>query len=299
MKDIITVFSIVLISQNILISQIVPYLWTENLELKKEQFIWNEKITHVTEISDGVRIDYPLSKVVITKDGKREITLYDRDGAIREVNTAYFENELLEVYQTRNEGKELRQYDENNNLVSEVWIYPDGSRDEKSFTYENSVLTKITARDEFGVALEELIYEDNKLSSIISIDEDGEIIMERRRIYGSEGRIIESQRVQDGEINKRTFYRYNEKDQLVLKEEEKINRFIGAKMPPETIEYQYHTNGVLQEERWLVFNDEHGEAIKYETISIYDERGLEIKDVYKEYDENFEEITNYEYKLTE
>ena len=70
-------------------------------------------------------------------------------------------------------------------------------------------------------------------------------------------------------------------------------------MPPETIEYQYHTNGVLQEERWLVFNDEHGEAIKYETISIYDERGLEIKDVYKEYDENFEEITNYEYKLTD
>jgi hypothetical protein len=280
-------------------SQLVPYLWNENLKLKKEQHIWIEKTTHVTEIREGNKTDYPLSKVEIRKDGKREVTLYNKNGDIKEVNIGYFENELLEIYETEDGDKEIKQYDENENLISEIWIYPDGSKDEKVFMYENGLLSKIVEKDEFETSTEELKYEDKKLSSIISIDENGEILMERKILYDSEGKIIETQRIQDGEINKRTFYKYDEGNQLILKEEEKINRLRGGKMSPEIYEFQYHNNGVLKQERWIIYKDESKTDIKYESISIFNDLGLEVKDISKEYKKDFEEITTYEYKLKE
>ncbi len=287
-----------LINQNLLMGQLVLYLWKENLQLKKEQYIWFEKTTHVTEIKEGNKIDYPISKIEIGKDDKRKITLYDKNGDITEENIAYFENEFLEIFESKDGNKEIRKYDANENLISEVWIYPDGSKDEKRFTYENGLLIKIVETDEFGSATEELKYTDGKLSSIFSI-EDGEIIMERKRLYDSEGKITETQRIQEGAINKRTFYKYNEKNQLILKEEETINRWKGGKMPPEIYKYQYHTNGILKEERWIVYKEERKEDIKYESITTFNDLGLEIKGVSKEYDENFEEITTYEYKIKE
>ncbi len=105
MKRVTLILVILLINQNLLMSQIVPYIWNENLNLKKEHSIWIEKITRVTEIKEGSKVDYPLSKVEIGKDGKRKVTLHKRNGDIREVNIGYFENKFLEIYETKDGSK--------------------------------------------------------------------------------------------------------------------------------------------------------------------------------------------------
>ena len=67
-------------------------------------------------------------------------------------------------------------------------------------------------------------------------------------------------------------------------------------MAPEVYEYQYHSNGILKEERWIIYQDDSKQDINTDSISKFNELGLEIKGIYKEYDEGFEEITTYEYK---
>ena len=296
MKTAIIILALLISNQSTLLSQFVPHLWHKNLELKKEEPIWQEMNTQITEVSQGNETEYPVSKIVIGADGSRTVSVYDRNGDIGEVNTGYFENDTLYIYKTEDGNQERKQYDANHNLISEAWVYPDGSEDRTTYTYSDGLLVRIVETDEFDTFIEELQYDGNNLSSINSIDEDGEIVMERKILYDSAGRIVETQRIEDGQINKRVYYSYDESDQLILKEEEKINRLRGGLMAPEVYEYQYHSNGILKEERWIIYQDESKEDINTESISIFNELGLEIKGIYKEYDEGFEEITTYEYK---
>lgn len=299
MKQLLIICLILIVNQSSVMGQFVLYLWKESLVLKKENIQWVEKSTFETVIEDGIKAEYLFSKIEISEDGKRNVTLFDRAGNIKEVNVGYFENEFLEVFETKDGDKEIKKYDENENLISETWMYPDGSKDELIFTYENNKLVKIVETDEFGTAMEELKYEDGKLSQIISIDEDGEEVMERKFLYDDEGKIEETQRFQDGEINKRVLYTYDENNRLMLKEERAINRLNGGIMPPEQYEYYYDDNGILKEEVWLIFKDQDREKLRYRSITEYNEYGLEIKEYAIDYKDKSEEITRYEYKMKE
>lgn len=50
-------------------SEIIPYLWNENLVLKKETFLWVERTIRVSEITDEGRKDYLSTRARIDQDG--------------------------------------------------------------------------------------------------------------------------------------------------------------------------------------------------------------------------------------
>ena len=289
--------TILILSQNVLFSQIIAYKSYENPEIKKETYLWSEKTTTITEIKNGNKIDYPLSKVEIDENNRKKVTIYDKSGKIKEVNVGFMESTFLEIYEMQSGDKEIKKYDANENLISEIWLYPDGSKDEKRFTYRDNKLVEILEKDEFGTSTEKLKYVDDKLSQIVNFDEDGDLVMERKIVYDNEGRIKQTLRIQNGEINKKTHYHYDDNNRLVKKEEEKINRLSSENMPPEIYEYTYHNSGQLKEEKWIVFKGEGMAEKTYAYISAFNQLGLEIKTVEKNYVKNSEEITTYSYTM--
>ena len=281
-------------------TELIPYLWQEGMNLKKEVFKWVEKTTHIVEIKNGHQKEcYDFSKIEIDVNGKRKITSYDKLGNVKEVSYIYWENEFTEVYEADDGNKEIKIYDANENLISETWYYPDGTKDVKTFLYEENRLVKIVEKEDSITSIEELKYIENRLSQILSVDKKGKILMQRQMLYDEDGKIIETQRIQNKKVNKRVWYHYDKSNQLTLKTEEKINRLKGEKMPPEIYEYKYHENGVMKEEKWIIYTDESKQGIKYKAITTYNMDGLETGGIAEDFVRNFKEITTYRYKMRE
>ena len=295
-------FILFLFNQHLLVSQIiVPYIWTEKLELKKEKPIWLEKLTTIAEIEEGVKTEYLFSEIKFETNGKKKISFFDKKGNVKEVSYVTYEDSNTEIYESADGDREVRIFDDKENLISESWTYPDGSISEKTFIYEEGKLVKIIeedSEDEGDLQVEELVYEGDKLSRILSLNELGEPIMERRYIYNEDGRLEEMQRIQEKELNKRvSYYYYYENNKLQYKSEETMNRLTGKKMPPEIYQFNYHDNGVVKEEKWIIYSDESKETVKYEHITRYNKVGLEISDHAKDYRDGSEELSSYEYKM--
>ncbi|MGB1204302.1 MAG: hypothetical protein ACPG5B_01580 [Chitinophagales bacterium] len=279
--------------------EIIPYLWNENLNLKKEKYIWFQKEAHMLATNEGKTSCYLLSKVEIYEGNTKKITLYDEKGIIENVHKIYMKNDFCEIYKLESGHEGTKHYDENENLISEIWVNPNGTKEERYFFFKDNKLVKIIEKDVEDTYTEVLKYNNNgSLQQILSLNTIGKILMERKMIYDNEGKILETQRIQNGTINKSVFYKYNTDNKLLKKEEEKINRLSERKMPPEIFEYEYHQNGVLKEKRWIIYKDENRIDKKYEAISVYNELGLEIKKSGKHYIKNWEETTIYTYKMS-
>lgn len=277
--------------------QLVPELYNEKLTHKKALTPWTEKTTTIIEIDNNKEQKYITSKIEEDKNSQKTHTFFNSNGTIDEINKSYFENENLRIYQTKDGNKEETRYDDNGNITSIKWFYPNGSIDETTYTYDGLNLTKIVEKDEFDTYIEILNYKDDKLKEIVSIDEEETIIMTRIFSYNENGTINKLERIEDNQINKTILYNYNNSDQLVSKEESKINRFTGTEMPPDTYEYSYHNNGVLKEEKWTTYADMNATTIKVLYITEYNELGLETKEIIKDYSDNSEQIYLYEYKI--
>lgn len=279
-------------------AQLTPYLWVDELSLKKEIPVWIEKTSTLTEIKEGVKKSYLFSKRKFVEEGKQEFITYTKEGKIKDISHIYYEDEFTQVLKTEEGDVEIKKYNKDYNLVSEIWNYPDNSKDVKEFFYENGKLVKIIEKDEFETSIEVLQYENDKLSAILSsIGKRKKVIMKRLFFYDEEGKLSEMHREQKKEVNKKVFYSYNNKGQLILKEEKKINRLTGNMMMPEITDYSYYDNGVLKEENWIVYANEEETEKKYETITTYNNKGIVVKDFYKDYKSDFTEITEYSYKF--
>ncbi len=283
--------------QQLGISQIVLSLWPEDRSLEKENLIWIEKTTRYTRTLDGLVVESFHSKTEIESGKRRKMTLYDSLGKIKEVDYLDISDSDTQILEFEEGDREIKEYNERGKLILEAWEYPNGMRDEKRFFYEEDHLVKIVEKDEFGVSSEQWKYREGKLVKILSLNEFGEVTMERRNIYDSGGKIKEKQRIQNGKINMRIRYFYDDQQRLYAKEEEKINRLLGSNMPPEVYEYRYHTNGTVREEKWIIYEDESKEVKKTELITTYNDRGLEVKTQYFIYAEKEVEVTHYEYKF--
>lgn len=286
-----------LIIYNFSFCQIVPYLWTENLILKKEKLNWVEKITTVFEREKDIKNEYPLSKIIVGESGDQKIVLFKPSGEIKEVNTIHFPDEFTSIFEMDDGNKEITKYDKDENIISETWIYPFGSKDEKQFIYKNGKLVEIIEKDEFGEVKEQLVYQDSKLVEIKSIDEYGEVAMVRKWIYDKNGKISEMQRIQEGTINLTQKYSHDQNDRLILKQEERMHRIRLEKMPPETYTYEYFEDGSLKEEKWIIYLDETKQNKTYESYSVFNKLGLKIKEVSIDYVQDAETITSYKYKM--
>jgi len=286
-----------LITTEFVSAQFTPQLWNDNLKLKKENVSWISKTTYQKEIADGITKEYKFSEISIAPNENRKITTYNVSGEIISIGTINFENPNLEVYKSQDGDKEVREFDADNNLISEKWTYSDGSSDEKIFTYENGQLVQIIQKDEFDIYREELKYEEKLLSQILSIDESGEVVMERKLSYNDFGSISQIQRIEDGEVNKLVSYIYDDSNKLLQKIEDKVNRFTGAAMPQEVYDYVYHKNGVLKQETWTIYKNVGKTEIRDIFITEYNDIGLEIKEVCKDFSEYSEETLTYKYRM--
>lgn len=296
MKALILCFSI-LLAYNSTKGQLVPELYNDKLTYTKKALPWNEKVTTIIEIEKGKEQKYIISKVEVDENGAKTHTFYNDNGSVKEVNTSFFENDRLHIYSTKDGNKEEIRYDENGNITSIKWTYPNGSIDESTYSYKDSNLVKIVEKDPFDTYTEVLNYENEKLIEILSIDEDGTTIMTRKFSYNRNGKIKKMERVQDDQINKTVHYSYDDSNRLVLKEEKKLNRFTGVTMPPEIREYTYHNNGVLKEDKWTIFANKNRTIIKDLYSTEYNELGLEIKETIKDFSDLSEQIYLYHYKL--
>lgn len=243
------------------------------------------------------KINYTVSKATINKNKVREITYYDQAGNIKSVDSIYYKTQNLEIYKSEDGNIEETHYNENNHKTYIKWTYPNGAIDEKFYNYKDEKLVEIIEKDPFDTYRETLNYYDGKLDEILSLDEDGSIIMRRKFIYNENGTIAEVQRIQDDEINKSILYTYNETSQLILQEESKINRFTGAIMPPERREYIYHKNGILNEETWTIYFDRDYTKLADQYITQYNEMGLKTKEITKDFRDGSEQIYEYRYSM--
>lgn len=277
--------------------QLVPELYNSKIEIEKLVYEWKSKTTTITEKDNDTGSSYIHSIIEIDDKDRKLITFYNPKGNITSVDTAFFENEYLEVYKTSDGNIEETHYDKQNNKNYVKWTYPNGSQDETIYTYENNLLTKIEEKDPFDIYIEQLEYTDYGLDKIISVDSTGNIIMERRYIYDENGTLREIQRIQDDEINKSITFEYDDKHNLVRFREKKINRFTSAVMPPEIHEFQYFENGVLQSETWTIYGDKALTIIKQQYITRYNEKGLLVLESSKDLRDNTEQIYEYSYIL--
>ncbi|MEL6988854.1 MAG: hypothetical protein AAGK97_13665 [Bacteroidota bacterium] len=291
-----TLFTLIFLFNASVNGQMVPNLWHDNLELKLTTPTWSERMIHVIEIEDGKEITYPLSKVETLSNNNKRITLFNRTGDKMESNTTQWIDPLTQVYKTKDGDKEVKKYDAKGRLVSEVWTFSFGSKDDKKFYYNNDKLFKITFDEDGEFLMESLIYEDDRLNHILSIDEDGNELMRREWHYNDAGNIEKILRIQDEKINKTESYFYDESDKLIRKEEAKVNRLFGGHMPPEVCIYKYYDNGRQKEEHCITYMNEAKEELKNESITILDESGLVIKEIYKDHEEGTEEISEYSYR---
>ncbi len=280
-------------------SKIIPYLWNENLILKKETCLWVERTMRISKITEEGRNGYLATRVRLGKDGKEKVCTFDRNGNLEEVNWHYMENEFLKIYKNENRIYAKEIYDKNENLVTEIWINTDGTQDEKNYTYQNGHLVKIEEKDEDGIAIEELKYENDRLSQILSVDEKGRTLMERKFIYDSMGKLEKVQTIQDEKTYKTIHYFYNVRNELVLKEKEVISRLSGVLLPPEICTYEYHQNGVLKESKEINYMDKRKKEKKFEMTTTYNELGLEVEGILIDFRKKEAEVTSYEYKMKE
>ena len=280
-------------------SEIIPYLWNENLILKKENHLWLERTMQISEITDEGRKDYLAARVRIGKDGKAKNCSFDKTGNLTEVTWIYMENEFLKIFKDENRIYAKNLYGENENLISEIWLNTDGTQDEKTYTYENNLLVKIEEKDEDGIAIEELKYENSRLIQILSVDESGNELMERRFIYDSNGNLQKIQTIQDDTIYKTVYYFYNFQNELVLKEMKVLSRLTGALLPPEVWTYEYYENGIIKECKEINYLDEKKEEKKFELTTTYNELGLEVEGILIDFRKKQAEVTSYEYKMKE
>lgn len=76
----------------------------------------------------------------------------------------------------------------------------------------------------------------------------------------------------------------------------KDNRINNKQMIPEICTYKYFDSGKIEQEKWTVFVDFRMKDKKYESISHYNENGLEVKTEVFDYKKESKEITLFEYK---
>lgn len=280
--------------QNTISAQIVMKLWNEDLKLQKEKVTWKEKTTKTILKTKNKKADYVFSKESIDKNGKKTTLFFKEDGTLKGKNFTYSPDDSTEIFETTEGDKEVQKFNENGFLTSKKWTYPDGSKDEELFHYQDNNLVEIVNKDMFETVSEKLYYQNNKLVKIESLDEEKNVVMQQKFIYKN-NILVEKQRIQNNIINKRVYYNYNENGQLISKTEDKINRFSEEKMPPEEYIYTYHDNKKLKEAKWIIYTDIQKSGIKYESSELYNENGLLIKEESNDYKSDIEENTTYIY----
>ncbi len=280
-------------------SKIIPYLWNENLILKKETCLWVERTMRVAEVTEEGRSGHLAARVRISKNGMTKISSFNKEGELIGVSSEYLENKFLKIFKEEDRIYAKNIYDKDENLISEIWLNTDGTQDEKNYTYENGLLVRIEEKDEDGIAIEEFKYDEDRLVQILSVNEKGATLMERKFIYDSMGKLEKVLMIQDEKIYKTILYFYNSENELVLKEKEFISRLSGVLLPPEICTYEYHENGVLKESKEINYMDKRKEEKKFELTTTYNELGLEIEGILIDFRKKEAEVTSYEYKMKE
>lgn len=276
-------------------AQLVIRHWNESLQLdfQKEE-LWKEKTIYRTEINSEVTKKHKSFHTQIDANGTRTNTVFDKSEKVESTSKTLYPDGQTEITEFDDGNVESKKYNEEGKLIEERWKYPDGSEDLKYYEYENGLLVKIRVEDDFGKTWEKLVYENGKMTMIESYKGKKKLLMQQRFTY-ADGLLTKMERIQKKEVNKVVYYQYDEQGRLNYVEEEKINRLTGRKMGPEIYTYTYHPNDKLKEKKWLIYLNEEKSELKYEYVDQFDEQGLLIQEVAKNYVKGTEEITDHVY----